>query len=46
MAKAVSTIRDIRVITMHPTLDWLQIWLNVQAAWVLDDEVRLMNDHS
>jgi len=23
-----------------------QIWLNVQAAWVLDDEVRLMNDHS
>ena len=37
MATAASTIREIRVVTTHPTLNWPQIWRNLQAVWVLDD---------
>jgi len=37
MAMAGSTIRDIHVMTMHPTLTWPQIWLNLQTAWFPDD---------
>jgi hypothetical protein len=37
MALAVSITREIRVITMHPTLNWPQIWQNIHMAWVPDD---------
>ena len=37
MALAASTTSEIRVITMHPTLNWPQIWQNLHKAWVPDD---------
>jgi hypothetical protein len=37
MALAASTTKEIRVITMHPTLNWSQIWQNLHMAWVHDD---------
>ena len=36
MALAASTTREIRVITMHPTLNWPQIWQNLYIVWVPD----------
>ena len=37
MALAALTTKEIRVITMHPTLNWSQIWQNLHMAWVHDD---------
>jgi len=37
MALVASTTREIQVITMHPTLNWPQIWQNLHMAWGPDD---------
>jgi hypothetical protein len=36
MAAAASSLRPLRIVTMHPNFNWSRIWQNLHGAWVPD----------